>query len=88
MGWWRRLVGRERLEHELDKELRFHVEEEAARLRRAGTPDAEARRLALASFGTVEAMKEQARDARGTRWVEDLGKDLRYSVRMMKRSPL
>src|SRR5215467_7235784 len=87
MGWLRRLLGRERLERELDAELAHHVSEETRRLVAEGeTPD-EARRQALARFGGLEPIKEQARDARGTRWLEDLSRDVRYAFRMMRRSP-
>ena len=87
MGWWRRLFGRRRLERELDAELRFHVEQETARLVGEGLPPAAARRRALAAFGGLEPMREYARDARGTRWVEDLWSDIRYAARMMRRQP-
>jgi hypothetical protein len=40
---------------------------------------AEARRSALRDFGGIEAIKEQARDARGGRPVEDLLRDIRYA---------
>ncbi len=87
MGWLARLLGRERLERELDAELAHHVSEEMRRLVAEGeTPD-EARRHALARFGGLEPIKEQARDARGTRWLEDLSRDVRYAFRMMRRSP-
>jgi predicted permease len=87
MRWIMRLFRRGRLERELDAELWFHVDEEVRRLEADGlTPD-EARRRALAAFGGIEPAKEQARDARGTRWLEDLGRDLRYGLRLMRRSP-
>ena len=88
MGWLSRLFGRERLERELDAELAHHVSEEARRLEREGVAPADARRQALARFGGIEPIKEQARDARGTRWVEDLSRDVRYAFRMMRRSPV
>jgi len=86
-GWFRRLTGRAHLERDLDRELRFHVDEETERLARTGVPRAEARRRALASFGGLEPIKEAARDARGMRWLGDLAQDLRYAARMMRRSP-
>jgi predicted permease len=85
MRWFMRLVRRGRLEHELDAELRHHVDEETRRLEREGLPPREALRRALASFGGLEPIKEQARDARGTRWLEDLWQDLRYGLRMLRR---
>jgi predicted permease len=88
MGWLSRLLGRERLERELDAELSHHVSEEARRLEREGVSPEDARRQALARFGGIEPIKEQARDARGTRWIEDLSRDVRYAFRMMRRSPM
>ncbi|HUL72513.1 MAG TPA: ABC transporter permease [Vicinamibacterales bacterium] len=88
MGWIGRVVRRERLERELDAELQFHVAEEVKRLQAEGVAPEEARRRALASFGGLEPIKEQARDARGTRWLEDLSRDVRYAFRMMRRSPV
>ncbi|HKW02385.1 MAG TPA: ABC transporter permease [Vicinamibacterales bacterium] len=88
MGWLSRLLGRERLERELDAELAHHVSEEARRLEREGVAADDARRQALARFGGIEPIKEQARDARGTRWIEDLSRDVRYAFRMMRRSPM
>ena len=88
MGWFSRLIGRERLERELDAELTHHVDEEARRLEREGLEPDDARRQALARFGGLEPIKEHARDARGTRWVDDLSRDVRYAFRMMRRSPV
>lgn len=85
MSWLMRVLRRKQLDRDLDRELRFHVDEESARLRAEGVPDAEARRRALASFGGLDPMKEYARDARGTRWIQDVGQDLRYAGRVMRR---
>ena len=64
----RRLAGalpkatRHELEDRLDDEIRFHVEQQIEKNRRAGmTPD-EARRQALIRFGGVEQMREATRD--------------------------
>ncbi len=84
MGWLSRLLRRERLEQELDKELRFHIDTRADELARDGVAPSEARRRALAEFGGVEPIKEHARDARGTRWVGDFVQDLRYALRMLR----
>ena len=87
MNWLNRWWRRDQLERQLDAELRFHVDEETARLRSAGATAADARRIALASFGGLEPIKEAARDVRGTRWLEDAVHDLRYAARTMRKHP-
>jgi putative ABC transport system permease protein len=68
---------------EMDAEMRFHVDMEAAELERMGLSGEEARRKALASFGGVQRYKEEAR---GGSWLEDLGRDVKYSLRSLARS--
>jgi predicted permease len=87
MRWFMRLIRRERLERELDRELAFHVDAEVDRLVGEGMSRADARQQALASFGGLEPIRERARDARGTRSVEHVWQDLRYAVRLLRRSP-
>ncbi len=81
MSWWRRLRHRDRLESELDRELRDHVERQVAEHRRAGLPEGEARRRARLEFGGLDQVKELCRDVGGARWLDDLGRDLRYALR-------
>jgi putative ABC transport system permease protein len=73
-------------EGEMDVEMRFHVEMEAAELERMGVPPEEARRRALASFGGVQRYKEEGHEARGGTWIDDLIRDTRYSLRSLARS--
>ncbi|MEZ4586391.1 MAG: permease prefix domain 1-containing protein, partial [Gemmatimonadales bacterium] len=87
LGWLRRLFGRPRLERELDRELAFHLDEEVSRLIAEGVAPREARRRARIALGGVEQVKEEARDARGTRWVEEWLADTRYALRGLRRSP-
>ena len=69
----------------MDAELRHHIDcETAERIGQGMSPD-EARRAALRDFGGIEAVKERARDARGARSLEDLGLDIRYAVRLLRR---
>ena len=81
MSWWRRLRDRGRTEDELDRELRDHVERQVADHLRAGLPEDEARRRARLEFGGLDQVKELCRDAGGARWLDDLGRDLRYALR-------
>ena len=87
MSWLTRLLRTRRLERELDRELAFHLEEHARRLREAGLSPAEARRQARMALGGVELVKEEARDARGTRWISEWWVDVRYAARGLRRAP-
>src|SRR5262245_874823 len=87
MRWWRRLWSRKRMEEELEKELRFHLDQHTADLIAQGLDPEEARRQARLALGGPEQVKEQCRDARGTRWLEDLLQDLRYGARMSMKNP-
>src|SRR6185503_15467668 len=86
MTLWRRLFGRGDLDRELDAELRDHLERQTADYRREGLSEAEARRKAAAQFGGLDQAKENCRDQRGTRWLEDLVTDVRYGVRVLAHS--
>jgi predicted permease len=78
---------RKTMEEQLDKELGFHLEELIADLMARGHAPAEARRLARLELGGPEQVKEDCRDARGTRWIEDLFQDVRYALRTLRQRP-
>jgi predicted permease len=71
----------------MEEEFRFHLDMETARLVREGVAPDEARRRTLAAFGGLDRQRETMRDERGARWLHDLGADLRYALRAMRRSP-
>jgi len=85
--WLGRLLRKRRLERELDLELRDHLERHVNDLVASGLPEHEARRRARLEFGGLEAAKEDCRDARGTRLVDDFFQDLRYGWRSLRKSP-
>ncbi|HKR27865.1 MAG TPA: ABC transporter permease [Acidobacteriaceae bacterium] len=87
MSWVRRLFARERMEIELDKELRFHFEAQVADKVRAGVPESEARRLTRLEFGGIDQIKEDCRESRGTMWLESMLQDVRYGLRQLRKSP-
>jgi putative ABC transport system permease protein len=84
---FRSLVRRRTVEEDLDDELRFHLERLVDRYVAAGLPRDEALRRARLAIGGFDQVKEEHRDARGVRLLEDLGNDVRYGVRQFKRSP-
>jgi len=76
-----------RVENETEEELRAHVESRAGDLQRRGLTRAEAERRARIEFGSHEKFKEECREARGGFWLETVGSDIRYGLRMLGRSP-
>ena len=87
MTWLQRLLQRDRAEHQLDRELRDHLERMVADYQRSGFTESEARRKARLEFGGLEQVKEDCRDARGTRWVDEIVQDLRFGLRLLRLSP-
>ncbi len=84
----RALVRRSTVERELDAELQFHVEQQIEQFMNAGLDRDDAARRARLVFGGLDQIKEECRDARGTRLIEELWRDVQYAVRMMRRRTL
>jgi len=87
MSWWHRLLRRKKMEEQLEKELKFHLERHEADLISSGVHPDEARRRARLTLGGPEQVKEECRDARGTRWLEDAWQDFRYALRTLRQKP-
>jgi putative ABC transport system permease protein len=83
----RALFFRSGIEHELDEELRFHLEREIDENIARGMKPEEARNAALRSFGGVELFKDACRDERRVRFLEEVWQDLRYGARMLIINP-
>jgi putative ABC transport system permease protein len=83
----RSLGHRRELEERLDDEIRFHVEQQAEKNRRAGVLPDEARRKALIRFGGVEQVRERTRDEFRAAPIENLARDVRYGLRSLRRHP-
>jgi len=83
----RTLFRKEKLEREMDAELRFHLEREAEEYVRRGMSPEQARYAALRSFGGVQQVKEECRDVSRFRLLEALWQDLRYGLRILLKNP-
>lgn len=81
------LIGRRRFEDRMSDEIRFHLDAYAADLQHSGLTPEEAARRARAVFGSVDGVREDCRQARGLRWLDELWQDLRYTWRLMRRTP-
>src|SRR3984893_8517116 len=81
------LLRRRGLEDELEEELRSHLEMSIEFNLRKGMSPSDARREALRSCGGVEQTKEIYRDQRGIPMIETTLRDLRFGLRMLRRSP-
>jgi putative ABC transport system permease protein len=83
----RALFTRNRIERELDDEVRTHLQMLADEYVRHGMTPEQARHAARRAFGGVEQMKETYRDRGAMRWVEVLIQDVRYAGRQLRRKP-
>src|ERR1700677_4819008 len=81
------LFRRQRLDKDLDEELRIHIELAMEENMQRGMSQEEARTAALRAFGGVTQTKESYRVQRGLPFLEVLWSDLRYAVRQLWKSP-
>ena len=85
-SFWRGVLGRGRLEREMADEIAFHIEARAAELERRGLHPAQALRQARLEFGAIERYKEECRESRGLRLLDELRADLRFAGRQLARA--
>src|SRR5215470_7744178 len=83
----RSLFRHSQVEQELNEELRYHIERQTEELIAKGMTEEMARYVALRAMGGVERRKEECRDMRRVRWIEDLTQDVRYNLRTLRKSP-
>src|SRR6266403_3636088 len=90
VSWWRKApnkLTRRSRERDLDREIRAHLDLETEDQAAAGVPPDEAPYAAHRSFGNVTLIQEVTREMWGWTALERLGQDLRYAMRMMRKSP-
>ena len=94
MGWLRILLSRcaalfrgNRLDADLDEELRAHIDLATQENRRSGMNEQEARTAALRAFGGVTQIRESYRMQRGLPWFEEAARDVRFAARQLRKSP-
>jgi putative ABC transport system permease protein len=86
-SFWRNLLRRERVERDLDDELRAMFELLVEENVRAGMTGEEARRVARLELGNVEAIKDHVRDTRTGAVIDTLARDFRHAARKLVKSP-
>lgn len=84
----RSLLRRGRVEHELSAELQFHLDQQIEENLAAGMPPPEARASALRTIGGMAQIEEECRDARRVQWWENFARDLRYTLRNLRKAPV
>ena len=86
-GGLRALFGKQRVERDLDEELRDYVESAVEHKMRAGMGREEAAREARMEMGSMEALKEEVREVGWETRIESFLQDLRYGLRMLSKNP-
>src|SRR5688572_28786820 len=81
----RAIVGRGRLAREMDDEMRQHLELATERYIARGFSPSDARAAARNEFGNLPMIEDEARQARGARWVDALAGDVRFAIRYFAR---
>ena len=94
MNWWQKTLAslrapfrKEKLDAEMDEEMRSHIEMQTRENLASGMSPASARRQAFREFGWLESIQETCRDQRGVTWLEKLAQDARFGLRTMLKHP-
>jgi predicted permease len=74
-------------ENGMTDELSFHIEQYAEELVQSGLSPAEAIRRARIEFGGRNSIERNCREARGLHLFDELGRQLRYAYRMLRKTP-
>lgn len=84
----RSLFRRQRIESDLEDEMQHYLQQEIESNIRAGMPPETAKSAAQRLIGSMSLYKEECRDSRGTAFLENCVRDLRYAMPMLRRTPL
>ena len=76
------------MEHDLERELRAHIDQQVEEYTASGMNADDARRRALREFGGVARFQDEVRDTWHVSLIDDVRRDLRYSWRGLRRRPL
>jgi predicted permease len=91
LSWFHSLVAnflhRPRIEEDMEEELSAHIQYRADDLERSGLDRAEAERRARIEFGGQERFKEECRETLAGAFIETLTRDVRFSLRVLRKSP-
>lgn len=82
-----RLFRRSQTENDIEEELRSHIQHRAEDLERSGLDPAEAERRARVEFGGRQRFQEECRDVQVGNSIETLAKDVRFSLRVLRKTP-
>src|SRR4026207_640781 len=81
------LLKRSRIEQELQKEIRFHLDQQIEENIAAGMSKEEARYAALRTIGNIGSIQEECRASWGTQWLESMVQDVVYAIRTLVKNP-
>lgn len=84
---FRVLKSRSEFEDGMAEELRFHIEQYAEHLIRSGWSHEEAYRRARVEMGGLNSVKDDCREARGLQPFDEIGRELRYAARLLRKTP-
>ena len=83
----RSLFRRQQVEQDLEEELQYHLEQKIEEYRAKGLTPAQSRQAALRAMDGLTQRKEECRDMRGVSGIENTVQDIRYSLRVLAKSP-
>ncbi|WP_035346870.1 permease prefix domain 1-containing protein [Edaphobacter aggregans] len=87
LGRMKRLFRGRRAEQEMAEEMEFHQEMLRSRYLREGMPEGAADAAARRTFGDARRWQERLREVWQFRWLENLVRDVRFSARLLRKSP-